>query len=45
MASFGPRPLLGQDTDDVLRELGLPDQEVRDLAAQGVIRQTAKDGL
>lgn len=34
-------PLMGQDTDDVLRELGLPDQEIRDLAAQGVIRQAS----
>lgn len=30
-------PLLGQHTNDVLRELGLLDQEIRELTAEGII--------
>ncbi|HEY2044312.1 MAG TPA: CoA transferase [Jatrophihabitans sp.] len=35
-------PLMGQDTDVVLRELGLSDDEVSDLAARGVVRQVPR---
>lgn len=34
----GPAPALGQDTSAVLREAGLTDDEIAELAAKGVIR-------
>ncbi|GAB3555930.1 CoA transferase [Arthrobacter tumbae] len=33
-----PPPRLGEHTQDVLRELGLPDTDINDLAARGIIR-------
>lgn len=42
MRAAEPPPLLGQHTEEVLRELGLADSEIGDLAARGAI-QVARD--
>lgn len=39
----GPAPLLGQDTQQVLRELGYGEEEIGALAAEGAIRITSPE--